>query len=263
MSVKKGHSARDWNVLRFYTMANDAAKRGHIGGAAGLRRRAWLVHTYTAFGAVLAFAGAWGVVHGSDRLALGAMFVATMVDATDGMLARRARVKDVLPEIDGARIDDIVDYITFVFLPLLLLEASGGLPRFLVFPVAAVVLLSSMYGFVAPDAKTSDHFFTGFPSYWNIVVLYLLVFGTTPRVNTIVLLALSALVFVRIGYVYPSRTPTLRRLTLALAALWAGAIGVIIVLWPSPPRWLSIGSLAFPIYYAALSLVLHFRRSRT
>src|SRR5689334_22054018 len=137
-------------------MPNIPAKHGRMDAGPAGRRRAWLVHFYTASGAVLAFAGAWGVVHGRDRLALAAMFAATIVDATDGMLARRARVKDVLPEIDGARIDDIVDYITFVFLPLLLLDASGGLPRFLVFPVAAVVLLSSMYGFVAPDAKTSD-----------------------------------------------------------------------------------------------------------
>jgi phosphatidylcholine synthase len=247
-------------VLRFYTMTKDVAKRGHTGAGPEDRRRAWLVHFYTAFGAVLAFAGAWGVVHGSDRLALGSMFAAMIVDATDGMLARRARVKDVLPQIDGGRIDDIVDYITFVFLPLLLLDASGGLPRFTVFPVAAVVLLSSMYGFVAPDAKTSDHFFTGFPSYWNVVVLYLLLFGTPPGVNAIALLGLSALVFVRIGYVYPSRTPALRPLTLALATVWALQLGVIIALWPSPPRWLSIGSLAFPVYYVVLSWILHVRR---
>jgi len=252
MSVKK-HPSGDGNVLRFYTMTNASAKRGHIG--------AWFVHIYTAFGAVLAFAGAWGVVHGSDRVALGAMLAATLVDATDGMLARRARVKEVLPDIDGARIDDIVDYITFVFLPLMLLEASGGLPRFAMFPVAAVVLLSSMYGFVSPDAKTSDHFFTGFPSYWNIIVLYLLLFATSPWTNAAVLLVLSALVFVRIGYVYPSRTPTLRPLTLVFGSLWAVQLAAIILMWPAPPRWLAIGSLAFPVYYTVLSFVLHFRRS--
>ena len=87
----------------------------------------------------------------------------------------------------------------------------------------AVVLLSSMYGFVAPDAKSSDHFFTGFPSYWNIVVLYLMLFRVPPFYNALVLLVLSALVFVRIGYVYPSRTPTLRALTLALGSVWAVA----------------------------------------
>src|SRR6185312_15678798 len=194
-------------------MDTGAAKRGHIG--------AWLVHMYTASGAVFAFTGAWAVVRGDARLAFGAMLAATVVDATDGALARRAHVKDVLPDINGAHIDDIVDYLTFVFLPMLLLAASGGLPRLALFPVAAVVLLSSMYGFVAPDAKTPDCFFTGFPSYWNVVVLYLMLFALPPGVNAAVLLALSALVFVRIGYVYPSRTPALRRLTLALATAWA------------------------------------------
>ena len=224
------------------------------------RRAAWLVHAYTGSGAVLAFIAGWGVVHGYDRAALAAMFIATLVDATDGMLARRARVKEVLPEIDGARIDDIVDFMTFVLVPLLLLDAASGLPRLASIPVAAVVLMSSMYGFVAPDAKSSDHFFTGFPSYWNIVVLYLLLFNVPPQANAVILLVLSALVFVRIGYVYPSRTPTLQTLTLALASVWAIQLAAIIWLWPAPPAWLAIGSLAFPVYYLVLSLVLHFRR---
>jgi phosphatidylcholine synthase len=244
-------------------MPNPPTKQpGHIQVTAAERRRAWLVHAYTGSGAVLAFAAGWGVVHGYDRVALGAMFTATIVDASDGMLARRARVKDVLPEVDGGRIDDIVDYMTFVLMPLLLLEAAGGLYLWTVIPVVSAVMLSSLYGFVAPDAKTADHFFTGFPSYWNIVVLYLLLFRVTPGWNAVILLALSALVFVRIGYVYPSRTPTLFKTTLALGGLWTIGIGAIIWLWPAPPRWLAIGSLAFPVYYLVLSLVLHARRAR-
>jgi phosphatidylcholine synthase len=242
-------------------MESTAAKRGRIVRPERRRWAAWLVHMYTAGGAVLAFAGAWAVVHGYDRVALGAMFLATVVDSTDGALARRVDVKHVLPDIDGARIDDIVDYITFVFLPMLLLEASGGL-YWSGLPVVAVVLLSSMYGFVAPDAKTPDAFFTGFPSYWNIVVLYLLVFRVPPGWNAIILLVLSGLIFVRIGYVYPSRTPALRRLTLTLAAVWAVTLGVMIVEFPSPPRTLAIASLGFPVYYLVLSLWLNARRSR-
>ena len=187
------------------------AKPSRYPTTAGARRRAWLVHAYTASGAVLAFVAGWGILHGRVRLALAALFAATIVDATDGMLARLARVKDVLPEVDGGRIDDIVDYITYVFLPLLLLESVGGLPPAALFPVAAAVLMSSMYGFVAPDAKTADHFFTGFPSFWNVAVLYCLVFATPPAANAVILTVLSGLVFVRISYVYPSRTPPCAR----------------------------------------------------
>ncbi len=240
-------------------MESAVAKRNRIAGSARHRSSAWLVHTYTAAGAVLAFAGAWAVVHGYDRIALGSMFAATIVDSTDGALARRVDVRRVLPEIDGGRIDDIVDYLTFVFLPMLLLEASGGL-YWSGLPVIAVVLLSSMYGFIAPDAKTPDAFFTGFPSYWNIVVLYLLVFRVPPGWNAVILLVLSGMIFVRIRYVYPSRTPTLRGLTLTLAAVWAGMLAVLIKDFPSPPRALAIASLGFPVYYLVLSLWLNVRR---
>ena len=92
--------------------------------------------------------------------------------------------------------------------------------------------------------------------------LYLLLFQTAPGVNAIVLLALSALIFVRIGYIYPSRTEPLRPLTLALASIWTVAIAAIIWLWPSPPRSLAIGSLLFPVYYVVASLVLHVRRTK-
>ena len=158
------------------------------------------------------------------------MFVATIVDATDGVLARRVRVKEVLPDVDGARIDDIVDYLTFVFLPMLLLEGAGGLYRGMALPVIAVVLMSSMYGFVAPDAKSNDHFFTGFPSYWNIVVLYLLLFRVPPLGNALVLLVLSALVFVRIGYVYPvAHAGAARADAGARVGVGASLLGAIIV----------------------------------
>jgi phosphatidylcholine synthase len=234
-------------------MESASAKRGHIA--------AWLVHIYTASGAVFAFAAAWGVVHGNDRLAWASIFVAMIVDSTDGTFARRADVKRVLPAIDGGRIDDLVDYLTFVFVPMLLLEAAGGLYRSGLLAVA-VVLVSSMYGFVAPDAKTSDAFFTGFPSYWNVVVLYLLLFHVPPGWNAIILLGFSGLIFVRIGYVYPSRTPAFRRLTLALGGVWAVMLAIIIARWPSPPRTLAIASLGFPVYYFVLSLWLHARRAR-
>jgi phosphatidylcholine synthase len=218
------------------------------------------VHAYTATGALLAYIGIRAVFAGNARLAFALMVVATLVDATDGVLARRARVKELLPTVDGARIDDIVDYLTFVVVPMLLLDRFDFLPPALALPVVAIVLLSSLYGFSSSDAKTADHFFTGFPSYWNIVALYLFVFEVTPVISAAVLVTLSALVFVRIGYVYPSRTPVLRSLTITFGSLWAVAVAALVWWLPSPPRWLAIASLSFPVYYLVLSLVLHARR---
>lgn len=224
------------------------------------RVAAWLVHLYTGAGALLAFLALVAVVRGDAREAFIWMAAATAIDATDGLFARLADVKRHAALVDGARLDDIVDYLTFVFLPAFLVYHFRMLPPGWDLLVVIAVLLSSAFGFTAQDAKTSDHFFTGFPSYWNVVALYLYVLALPPLANASVLLALAALVFVRIGYIYPSRTPTWRPLTLTLGVLWS--LAVIITIWtlPSPPRALVIGSLVFPIYYVVLSLVLERRR---
>ena len=223
---------------------------------------AWLVHIYTASGALCAFFGALAVFSSRYRDAFLLMALATFIDSTDGVLARAAAVKDVLPRFDGARLDDIVDYLTFVFLPALLLYQSGALPRGWAPIVVSCMLLSSAYGFASSDAKTDDHFFTGFPSYWNIVALYLYAAKVPPAINAVILVVLSALVFVRIGYVYPSRTPTLRTLTLVLAAIWAVLVVALIFTLPDVPPALLVASLVFPVYYIVLSFALQVRRAR-
>ena len=183
------------------------------------------------------------------------MVVATTIDATDGLLARMARVKEATPGFDGARLDDIVDYLTFVFVPILLLFHAGDLPATWGWLVAVAVLLSSAYGFASTDAKTEDYFFTGFPSV--LEHRRPLPSRRAPAgraVNGAILLVLSALVFVRIGYVYPTRTPVLRGLTNALCAVWGVMIVAIIWTLPEVPGLLLIASLFFPVYYTVLSL---------
>ena len=223
---------------------------------------AWAVHLYTALGAVCGFGAVLATVQADYRRAFLWLVAATFIDATDGVLARAADVKTHAPRFDGARLDDIVDYLTYVFAPAFLLHQADVLPETWGVTVAAIVLLSSAYGFAATDAKADDHFFTGFPSYWNIVAVYLFAANLPPAVNAALLLVLSALVFVRIGYVYPTRTPELRGLTIALGAIWALMVLAIILMMPEVPRLLLLGSLFFPVYYTVLSLVLQGRRRK-
>lgn len=222
---------------------------------------AWAVHAYTATGAVLAFAATVAAVQGRFRDAFLFLVASTVVDATDGMFARAAGIPAATPNFDGARLDDIVDYLTFVFVPMLILYLAGRLPDGWGLGVVAAVLLSSGYGFASLDAKTSDYFFTGFPSYWNIVALYLYAARTPDLFNAVLLLALVVMVFVRIGYVYPSRTPVFRGLTNLLGGLWAVIMLAVVWLLPDAPRWLVIVSLFFPVYYSVLSFWLHARRT--
>jgi phosphatidylcholine synthase len=224
------------------------------------RAAAWAVHAFTASGAVMGLAALEATAQGDFRAAFLWMIAATAVDGVDGWLARLARVGERAPGLDGTRLDDIVDYLTYVVAPAFLLLRAGLLPPGLDWAVAAAILLSSAYGFSRTDAKTPDHFFTGFPSYWNVVALYLYLLGLGPAVNAAVLLVLAALVFVPIGYVYPSRTITLRLPTLVLGTAWATLM--LVFTWRLPVVWRPAvhASLLFPLYYLALSLVLHARR---
>ena len=191
----------------------------------------WCVHFYTALGLVCAAGIALCVVEGTPaafRRAFLLMVVATLIDATDGTLARAVRIKEVLPGFDGRRLDDIVDFLTYTFLPLLLLWRADLLPPEWE-PWLLVPLLASAYGFCQTNIKTDDGYFLGFPSYWNLVALYLYLIHQyvvrLPAWLTVgVLVGLAVLTFVPTRYLYPSQRGRLNRVTNVLGAAWAAAL---------------------------------------
>jgi len=126
--------------------------------------------------------------------------------------------------------------------------------------LAALPVLSSAYGFCQRDAKSADHFFLGFPSYWNIVFFYLYALKTAVWINAFLIVVLSALVFAPLRFIYPSRTPRFRASINILGALWGAAVLYLIHRLPNPPGWLLLASLMFPAYYVVLSLWLELRR---
>ncbi|HKA31952.1 MAG TPA: CDP-diacylglycerol O-phosphatidyltransferase [Candidatus Binatia bacterium] len=224
---------------------------------------AWLVHVYSAVGVLLGFLSVLLVERGEYRSALWLNALAVVIDASDGTFARAARVKERIPRFDGARLEDIVDYLNYVLVPSLILFHAGLLPPDGARWIAAAPMLASAYGFCQKDAKTSDNYFLGFPSYWNILVLYLLALRTPAWLNTAIVLFLAAMVFVPIRYIYPSRTAAFQRVTVALGIVWGVLVALTLYYLPDPPREIVYASLLFPLYYALLSFFLSARtRSR-
>src|SRR5215204_570011 len=113
---------------------------------------AWLAHLYTASGAVLAFLAARDVIDHDYRRAFFWLGLQIAVDATDGLFARAARVSERLPWFNGAKLDDIVDYLTYVFVPALFVWRALIVPDAWTVPVASAMLLASLYGFNRADA---------------------------------------------------------------------------------------------------------------
>ena len=225
------------------------------------RAAAWAVHAYTATGSVFGLLFVVAAAEGRVREAFLWSLCAMVVDATDGTLARRFAVKEHVPEFDGALLDNVLDYLTYVFAPVVLLQQNGYLPDGAAgLGVAALPLLASCYQFCRTDAKTDDHLFRGFPSYWNVVALYAVFLDLGPAATTLVVVVCTVLVFVPIGYLYPSRTASFQRSSLLLGTLWALACLVLVVQLPDPSRLLAQVSLLYVVYYVAVSLVLTARR---
>ena len=223
----------------------------------GLRLAGAAVHLYTASGTVLALLIVLAAFDGDAVAALWLGLVALVIDGTDGMLARRMRVKETIPWFDGARLDDIVDYLTYAFAPVVLLWTTGSLPDgVLGWVVAALPLLASSYQFCRVDAKTDDHTFLGFPSYWNVVAFYAIVLDLGPAAIATVLVVCSVLVFVPVRYLYPSRTQALRGLSLLLTAVWLVLYAVLLLQVPDPHPAVVALSLAYLGYYVGVSLWL-------
>jgi phosphatidylcholine synthase len=223
---------------------------------------AWLVHAYTASGLVFGLLATRAVIDYNYRAAFFWLWLQVVVDATDGALARAARVSERIPWFDGAKLDDIVDYLTYVFVPALFVWRAVLVPGEWAIGIAAGMLLASGYGFSRKDAKTADYFFTGFPSYWNVVTFYLLVAGWSSFVNAVILVVFIVLVFVPIRYVYPSRTPILRVFTNVVGSVWSAMMLLMLWQYPDVSRSVFWMSLSYPIYYVVVSLWLQATRSQ-
>jgi phosphatidylcholine synthase len=217
---------------------------------------AWSVHFFTASGAIWGFLTLLAIFEQNWRAVIGWMIIAMFVDGFDGMLARWFHVKEYAKGLDGALLDNIIDYLNYVVVAaLILVKAPNLMPAGFEMVAAFSVLLTSAYQFTQVDAKTDEQsfFFKGFPSVWNFLVIYMMLIGLNPWINLALLLICNILVFVPVKYIYPTRNTRLRRLTLGLTYLY-GAIGVWGLLqYPRVPQWVVWISLAYVVYYASLS----------
>ena len=216
---------------------------------------AWAVHAYTALGLVCAAGMAVLITRGGEasfRWAFVLMMIATAVDATDGWLARKAHVKDVLPGFDGRALDDLIDFHTYTSLPLLLLWRAGVLPGGLSV-ILLMPLLASAYGFSQVNAKTDDGFFLGFPSYWNIVAFYLYMLQPPPYVSAAVVVTFSVLTFVPTRYLYATRGGPHSATINIGAAIWFVVLGAALIANGPRSILLAQASLVYPAIYLALS----------
>jgi len=211
--------------------ALDVARR--IGHQHPMHLRAYSVHLLTAIGAGLAMLAILAAAQTDWRTMFLWLLAALVVDGIDGPLARRFDVRTNAPRIDGALLDLVIDFLTYVFIPLFALFQSGLLPGWTGWAVVLVVTVTSALYFADDRMKTLDGSFEGFPACWNIVVLVF--FATQPPawIMLATIVVLTPAMFLNIRFVHPIRTARWRAVSLPVTLIWM-ATAALAMWWPGP-----------------------------
>jgi phosphatidylcholine synthase len=216
---------------------------------------AWLVHFYTICGGIIAIFGLFEFARGNTNSGFLLILLSHLVDGTDGALARKVRVWDALPNFDGAMVDNVIDVFSYMWIPVYVMWHEELLPHdiWLVVPIIA-----TMYAYGQVDMKTEDNFFLGFPSLWEVVVLYLYFLHPVGWVAVLMVVIPGILTFIPLKFLYPSKNKFLQKPTLLLVGVWV-ALWVVILLQEETSQLLVWISLYCPAYYFATSLLATYK----
>ncbi|WP_137044816.1 phosphatidylcholine/phosphatidylserine synthase [Pseudolabrys sp. FHR47] len=216
---------------------------------------AFAIHVLTASGAALALVALILATGGHWTMMFACLGLALVVDGIDGPLARALHVKDVLPRWDGAGLDFVVDFTTYVFVPAYAVAASGLMPDGFGVPAAALIVVTGALYFADRNMKTDDNYFRGFPAVWNVIAFYLYVLMPPPWIAAAAIVALAALTFVPIRFVHPLRVRHLRWLNIALMALWAALALIAILANLEPGPYVVAGLSVIALYFLGAGLL--------
>ena len=184
---------------------------------------AWAVHAFTTCGIVLGFLALVSVLKNDAVAAFMWLGLALFVDGVDGTLARKARVLEYTPNVDGRTLDNVIDFFTYVAVPALMVYWFDMTPVDFIFSgqtwsliSAAAIMAVSCYTFANVGMKSDDYYFVGFPALWNVVVLYFFVLQTGPLTNLLTIAFLCVLTFIPIKFVHPLRVAHWRGITVPM-----------------------------------------------
>jgi phosphatidylcholine synthase len=225
-----------------------------IGGTLA-RWSAGAVHVFTGLGIICALFATLAVMEKDWQRVFAWLGLALLIDGLDGTLARMSKVEERLPRFSGERLDQVIDYITYVFIPVLALLHAGLLPGLIGLTLAVAMLLSSLFHFSDLGNKSDDHCFVGFPAIWNIVAFYLFALALPFWAAAILIVACVLLTFVPMRWVHPMRVVAHWQITAVACVLWA--IAAVWTIWngfPAPALAQAI-LIGVGLYGVGLSLI--------
>jgi phosphatidylcholine synthase len=231
---------------------------GFEGRAAPARRAAgFSVHVLTASGGAVALLALYAAIERDFPTCFAWLGVALFIDGIDGTLARAARVTETATTIDGVVLDLVVDFLTYVLVPVVAIWRADLMAPQAAFWLGLVVVLASSLYFADTRMKTSDYWFRGFPALWNVVALYLFVLRPPGVVSAGLLLIGSGAMFAPIVFVHPLRVQKMRNVTIAVSLAFFALAAISVHEDLIVDLWVKVAFLAIAAYFLALPLLRH------
>jgi phosphatidylcholine synthase len=227
-------------------------RRGDVARAAGFS-----VHVFTASGAPVAVLALYAAIERNFAACFAWLGLAFFIDGIDGTLARAAKVQITAASIDGEILDLVIDFLTYVLVPVVALWRSDLMPTQVSFWIGLIVTIASALYFADTRMKTDDLWFRGFPATWNVVVLYLFVLRPPWILSAVILLGAAAMMFAPVVFVHPLRVVKLRGLTIAMSIAWGVLAAAAVAMNLAPPPWVGWGLIATAAYFLSLPLLRH------
>ena len=226
------------------------------------QRYLFAIHVLTASGAALALLALMAITAEDWNTAFVWLGIALLVDGIDGPIARRFRVRERLPQWDGAAMDNVIDYTTYVFAPAIIIAKAIGLSPILGVIAGIIITVSGALYYADTRMKQPDNSFRGFPVVWNMVAFALYAFPPPQAVTMLVVIALAVLTFLPVNFVHPVRVVKWRAATLPIFVLWFLACAWLIWTDFQTPLLVKVLLAATSLYLLSVSGVQQLLRKR-
>ena len=172
---------------------------------------ACLVHIFTGSGIIFSFMALVSVIEGYKLLTFMFLGIALLVDIVDGTLARKYKTEIIFPNIDGKTLDTIIDYINYIFIPCIMIYKFGYLPPELKIIIPIFIICVSLYSYVNTKLVDTSFSYIGFPSIWNVILLYLEILSFNQWINLFIISFFLLLKFVPFRVIHPMRNVAFKK----------------------------------------------------
>ena len=215
----------------------------------------YLIHSVTAFGAIAGLISLEEFINGNFRSGLLWLIICQLIDGFDGPIARKIDIHIHATKFDGHILDLVVDYVTCVVVPVVMLVRLDLLTGNSALIYAGLIIFTGALWFARTDQETEDHWFNGFPAAWNLVIPTFIILGTRERYIEIIIVLLSILSLTKLKFPHLVKVEFLRPITWSLAVIYFVALTALSIQYPTGESALKPILVIFPIYIFGISII--------